>query len=491
MGAGSAGLFAALTLKRKHPQLAVTVVRSRAIGIIGVGESTQPTLQRHLFEYLGIPRRYFYAHAEPTWKMGIHFIWGPRQDGFIYPFDPLLDNQHPELPHPNGFYCDEDFSSVSITVALMEQGRAFPRQPGGAGPDIIPAHAFHVENCHLVETLERIGREWGVEFIEAKIASVERGPDGLAALHCEDGRRLAADFFIDASGFRSELLGRALEEPFESYARSLFCDSAVTERWPRTDEPILSYTTAETMDAGWCWQIEHEHYVDRGYVFSSQAISDDEAAAEFRRKNPKAPEPRIVRFRSGRHRRLWVDNVVAIGNAGAFVEPLEATALGMICTSCRALADVLHHGALTPTPTLRALYNDLICRDWDEIRDFLSLHYRFNTRLDTPFWRHCRADVDLGGMEPLLEFYRENGPTGLCRHRLPSHTESIFGLEGYLVMLIGNRVPYRSPHTPTPAERATWQAHRAQLRAAAGTGMDVREALAAIRHPDWRWHGET
>jgi tryptophan halogenase len=489
MGAGSAGLFAALTLKRKHPQLAVRIVRSKEVGIIGVGESTQPTLQRHVFDYLGISRRYFYEHAEPTWKMAIRFLWGPR-GCFYYPFDTQLDVQHRELARPHGFYCEEDFSAANLTSALMEQGKAFARQPGGAGPQIIPAHAFHVENRHLVETLERIGREWGIAFTEGKVARVERGPAGVAALHCEDGQRLAADLFIDASGFRSELLGRTLEEPFISYAGSLFCDRAVTERWPRTDEPILPFTTAETMDAGWCWQIEHEHYVDRGYVFSSSAISDDEAAAEFRRKNPKAPEPRLVKFRSGRYRRLWVDNVVAIGNAGGFVEPLEATALGMVCTQSRVLAEILRHGSLAPGDTLRRLYNDLVGRDWDEIRDFLSLHYRFNTRLDTPFWQRCRAEVDVTRMEPLLEFYRENGPTGLCRHLLPSGTESIFSLEGYLVILTGNRVPYRARHTPSETERAAWARYRAQLRAEAATGMDVREALACIRHPGWRWSGE-
>ncbi len=115
---------------------------------------------------------------------------------------------------------------------------------------------------------------------------------GIAAVHLEDGRRLDADFFIDCSGFRSELLGKALAEPFLSFDRSLFCDRAVVGGWERTDEPILPYTTAETMDCGWAWQIEHEHHVNRGYVYSSQAISDDEAAAEFLRKNPKAPRRR-------------------------------------------------------------------------------------------------------------------------------------------------------------------------------------------------------
>ena len=197
-----------------------------------------------------------------------------------------------------------------------------------------------------------------MEIIDGKVTGSERRPEGgIAAVHLEDGRRLAADFFIDASGFRSELLGRALEEPFVSFDRSLFCDRAVVGGWERTDEPILPYTTAETMDAGWAWQIEHEHHVNRGYVYSSQAISDDEAAAEFLRKNPKAPQsPRVVKFRSGRYRRQWVDNVVAIGNAGGFVEPLEATALMIVCAQ-RADARRLAHPqpASRPRPTWRAL----------------------------------------------------------------------------------------------------------------------------------------
>ncbi len=182
--------------------------------------------------------------------------------------------------------------------------------------------------------------------------------------------------------------------------------------WERTAEPILPYTTAETMDSGWAWRIDHEHHINRGYVYSSAAISDEAAAAEFLRKNPKAPaSPRVVKFRSGRLRRAWVDNVVAIGNAGGFVEPLEATALMVVCSTSKMLVGLLTEASLEPTPTIRKLYNDIVAGTWDDIRDFLALHYRLNTRLDTPFWRHCREDTDVSGLAPLLEFYEENGPT--------------------------------------------------------------------------------
>jgi tryptophan halogenase len=185
-----------------------------------------------------------------------------------------------------------------------------------------------------------------------------------------------------------------------------------------------------------------------------------------------------------------VENVVAIGNSGGFVEPLEATALMTVCAHVQTLLEMLHRSHLTPTPTWRTLYNDLAAQGWTDIRDFLALHYKLNTALDTPFWRSCREETDVSNIAPLLEFYADNGPTGFCRYRLP-RMENDFGVEGYLVMLVGNRAPYRARHTPSEAERRTWERHRAEFIANAQAGLDVRETLAYIRHPGWQWHGDT
>jgi tryptophan halogenase len=490
LGAGSAGLIAAISLKVKIPRLAVRIVRSPDIGVIGVGEGTTPNFPRHLFEYLRISRQHFYAMAQPTWKLGIRFFWGPRPR-FFYGFGHALDSHWTDLPRPNGFYCEEDFRDVDLPGALMERNKAWLRQPGGGGPIIEPWHGFHIENKKLVEALEVVARAVGVEIIDGRVSGAEKGPNGISAVMLDDGRRLDADFFVDASGFRSELLGRALAEPYISYANSLFCDRACVGGWERTaDEPILPYTTAETMDAGWAWQIEHEHYVNRGYVYSSAAISDEDAVAEFKRKNPRVPEsPRVVKFKSGRLARGWVDNVVAIGNAAGFVEPLEATALMVVCAQSQTLVDLLLHTALSPTPSVRDLYNHMGAEMWDEIRDFLALHYKLNTRLDTPFWRHCRNDTDVSDLKALFEFYEQNGPTGFSRHLL-RQTGSQFGIEGFLVMLVGNKHPYKAQHSPTPAETQTWDTRRAQFASLAAGAMDVKEALGFVRHPGWRWHGE-
>jgi tryptophan 7-halogenase len=490
LGAGSAGLMAAIALKRKIPKLVVRVVRDPDIGVIGVGESTTPAFPNFLFDYLGISRSHFYAKAEPTWKMGIHFIWGPRSS-FEYAFEFQLDVQLPDLPMPNGFYCDENFVTANVCGALMSRGKAFPRQPGNAGPAIPSWHAFHIENPKLVKFFESVAREIGVEFTDARISGAERGPSGIAAVVLEDGRKLEADFFIDASGFRSELLGRALEEPFVNFNRSLFCDRAVVGSWPRTSEPILPFTTAETMDAGWCWQIEHEQTINRGYVYCSDAISDDQARAEFMQKNPKAqPWDKVVKFKSGRYRRGWVDNVLAIGNACGFVEPIESTALMVVCGQCQALVEFLLHSELSLTPTMRDLYNRFAASTWDEIRDFLAFHYKFNSRLSTPFWKRCQMETDVSGAAELLEFYTENGPTGLCRHLLRDMGGSgnQFGIEGFLVMLVGNRVHYRRRREVTEAERKIWNRHQAEYDAIAQNGMEVKEALQFVKHPGWRWN---
>ena len=487
LGAGSAGLLAAITLRKKLPAVAVWVVRSSEMGVIGVGEGTTPALPIHLFDFLGISQARFYAQAEPTWKLGIRFLWGPR-DHFDYPFGARCNGKWKNLQRSNGFYVDEDFSGASLESALMEAGRVFARDPRrGGAPEMSVPFGFHIENLKLVATLEALAVELGVSFVEGRVSGTERGAEGIAALMLEDGRRLEADLFVDASGFRSELLGRALEEPFLDYGRALFCDRAVIGGWERTSEPLLPYTIAETMEAGWAWQIEHEHQINRGYVYCSQAISDEAACEEFLRKNPLAPKsPRVVKFRSGRYRRLWVGNVVAIGNAGGFVEPLEATALMMVTQQCETLIGQLLQVELRPTASLRELYNRLTGESFDVIRDFLALHYKLNTRLDNDFWRQCVADTEIGGLGPLLEFYKENGPSLAARGLVPAQGNTN-GLAGYLAMLVGNRTPHEVYYQPLPAERAMWKQILAEFENEAGQGMTVAEALAVIRSPRWRW----
>jgi tryptophan halogenase len=485
LGSGSAGLLAAITLKARLPSLAVQIVRSPTIGIIGVGEGSTADLPNHLHGFCGLDPARFHAVAKPTWKLGVRFSWGTRPQ-FFYTFTYQVSAQLANLPKPNGFYCWEDFANADLTAALMGQGRAFARQPNGA-PDIQKTVAYHVENADFVACLEEAARARACSITDGTVREVERSADGIVALRLESGERLEADLFIDASGFRSELLGRAMDEPFRPYNDTLFCDRAVIGGWERGAEPILPFTTAETMDHGWSWQIEHEHHVNRGYVFSSQFVSDDEAEAEFRRNNPELRATRLVPFVTGRSQRNWVGNVVAIGNASGFVEPLEATALLVICHQCRFLAQILMSCERTPTPTLRDSYNRVIAGLWDEIRDFLAVHYRFNSQRDTPFWRHCRGETALHGAGPSGAADEENGPNLVAQIDLLPAERSLFQLEGFYTLLLGQRVPHRRRGTVPAAELALWQKHQRENAARATSGLTVAESLAYIRHPGWRW----
>jgi tryptophan halogenase len=339
-----------------------------------------------------------------------------------------------------------------------------------------------------VKWLENRCREDGVIIQDATVTA-EAGPQGVAALITETGERITGDLYIDASGFRSELLGRLLQEPFRSYTDSLYCDRAVIGGWQRgADEPIKPYTTAETMNCGWSWQIDHEHHINRGYVYSSSFISDDAAREEFLRRNPKVSpdKTRVVRYSSGRYERSWVGNVVAIGNSAGFVEPLEATALQVISVESSTLADTLADSLCEPPRTLINLYNRYNGDQWDDIRNFLAVHYRFNTRRETTFWKACQHYVALHGAEPIVEFYRENGPSVVAGITLVHSTNS-FRMDGFLALLVGQQVPHQKPYTPPAAETEFWKRRRAQLALEARQGMTSEEAIAALRRPDVKW----
>jgi len=487
LGGGSAGFLTAIAVKARVPGVAVTVIRSKEIGIIGVGEGTTASVPRLLHGYMGIEPAAFHRVAQPTWKLGIKFIWGPRPR-FHYPFIPQVSAQWSGLSRPNGYYCREVFDFASPGAAMMAFDRAFARSPNG-DPVIEREVAYHLENRHLVEFLEQHAAGLGVRIVEDTVLNVRQDERGIAGLDLRSGAAFAADLYVDCSGFASVLLGKALAEPWESFAGSLFCDRAIVGGWDRGPaEVIQPYTTSENMEAGWCWRIDHEHRVNRGYVYSSAFISDEAAEAELRAKNPKVGPTRIVRFVSGHHRRAWVRNVVAIGNADGFVEPLEATSLAVICAQAKGVAETLVDAdRQEPGAALVGQFNARTARTWECIRQFLAIHYRFNTRFDTPFWRECRAKVDLAGAAPLVEYYQENGPSVLWELTLLDRCDP-FGIDGYLTLLVGQQVPYRRAFEPSAGERATWGMVQEKLAADARAAMTVKEALAAIRSPGWRWN---
>jgi len=484
LGGGSAGFIAAITLKAKLPDVRVVVIRSRELGIIGVGEGTTVSVPNYLHGFLKVDPLEFHRAVKPTFKLGIKFLWGPRPF-FNYTFSPQYDMRYAALPRSTGFYCDRDDLSVrfaSSNSALMSLDKAFIRLQGDA-PGVRNDVAYHMENADFVGFLESHAQKLGVEITDDTIADVEQDDHGITGLVGRSGQRHTADLYVDSSGFASALLGKALGEPFVSFKSSLFCDRAVVGGWQRgPDEPIKPYTTAETMEAGWCWQIEHEHRVNRGYVYSSAFISDDAAEREFRSKNPKVEGTRVVKFISGRYARTWVKNVVAVGNAAGFVEPLESTSLFVICEESGNLAESLMECERRPGPAMANVYNKRVARQWDDIRRFLALHYKFNRRIDSEFWRACLEKTDLADAQEFVDYYIENGPSARWGQYLVGGRDA-FGFEGYLTMMVGQRVPHRRKVEITDTERQTFAQILEHNRAQAAAGLTMRQSLDVIRSP--------
>jgi tryptophan halogenase len=478
LGGGTAGYLTALSLRAARPDLEVTLIESSKIPVIGVGEATTSEIVPYLHHFLGIDIHEFYREVLPTFKLGIKFDWGrASQPCFHYPFDvgrPL-----------EAMLYDGHLRHVSLLAMMMDEDRVPILACGDRHVSLLSDYpfAYHLENKRLVAFLKKRAAAVGVGYLDARIvdAVLSDAGDEIACLVAEDGQRLEFDLYIDCSGFRSALLEQKLGSPFRSYASSLFTDTAVVAAVPH-DGVIKPYTTAETMSSGWCWnipQVEEDH---RGYVFSSSFCTVDQAVDEMRAKNPRMADPWTVKFRSGRHEHFWKGNVVAIGNAYGFVEPLESTAIQVIIVENQYL--LAHLPSLKSEVKPKELLNQRVAEYWDYLRWFLSIHYKFNHRFSTPFWQACRRDADIGGANDIVDLFREGAP--LTYKRGPAALSRLtFDAFGFDVLLFGQDVEARRV---APREGA---AEYAQRKAACQTltrrALPQREALAVLaKRPDLR-----
>jgi tryptophan halogenase len=498
VGGGTAGTLAALALRRAHPAAAVTLIESPDLPPIGVGEATTPLLPQFLHADLGLDVHRLFREVRPTLKLGIRFAWGSGP-GFSYPFG-ALDLLAPAVH-------DGTLDGASFAALLMEAGALplFPEEGGvrtGLGTEV----AYHLDNRRFAAYLRERAREAGVERIEDTVERVElrrtgEDPDAaeVAALHTRDGRRLAFDLYVDCSGFRSLLVGNALGSPFVSYEGVLFTDAAVLAGAPHGGR-LLPHTVATTREAGWSWRIPQEDGDHLGAVFSSAFTTPERALAELRADHPEIdpaidPEgesPRVLRFRPGRRRHFVRGNAIALGNAYGFVEPLESTALHLLIRQIVLLVDrlpgIIQPGDRAGRAGLREHLDRRVAAHWDYVAWFLSLHFRFNRRLDTPFWRACRDEVDvaraldlaeLGDPEELIEDVRRRGPLtarpagpSVCPD--PVAPDPLWGPEGIDLLLLGQGVPARLPR---PAEsRAAYRRRIGRLRALARRALPAGEA---------------
>lgn len=384
VGGGTAGWLAAMMLTdvaaRKAPGTSVTVVESSKIGVIGVGEGST-AIFRQMLRRFGLDEEEFLRETGATIKLGIrHRDW--RRLGHHY--DGPIDN--PALVAPGlpldayAVAAGRPVQEAHLFQHLIDRSRGPYALVDGrhvpAGPF---HHAFHFDQARVGAWLRHKAR--GVRLIDDQVVGVETGGEGVAALVLEGGGRVEADLFIDASGFRRALV-RALPFEWVSFAAMLPNNRALPFWLPLADgEEITPVTGAWAQGSGWMWRIPTQDRYGCGYVYCDAYLSPDDAQQEIERALGRPIEPRgDIRIDSGRQRDAWVGNVVAVGLAQSFLEPLEATSIHGTIAQLICLTEWLDQ------PGGRARHNATAARQVDDFRDFVRLHY-VSERRDTPYWR--------------------------------------------------------------------------------------------------------
>lgn len=412
VGGGTAGWMTAAYLERRlawrTAPLRITLIESDEVPPIGVGEATIPSIVTMMRD-LEIPEYRLLAEADATFKNAIKFVgWASSgqasPDAFYHQFDapPATDGRsaivHWLALKSAGIEVEPLDVATCVGSALCEANRA-PKLFQSPPYEAPVPYAYHIDAVKLGLLLRSVAESRGVHRLVGHVLSADRDEDGnIVAVQTRDGRDIEGDFFIDCSGFRGLLIEKVLGEEFVSFGDRLICDSAVTCQVPHVGEkPALrSYTTCTAHEEGWTWEIDLQSRSGVGYVYSSKFV-DDERARQTLLGHVGAGAAglptRKIDMRIGRRADTWVKNCLAVGLSGGFLEPLESTGIHLIELALRVFVD---HFDLGPGQSiLRRQYNKLMREVFDEIADFLIMHYSLNGRHGEPFWDHCRERVEL------------------------------------------------------------------------------------------------
>ncbi len=484
-GGGTAGWMTAAALARVFgPRLSITLVESSEIGIIGVGEATIPAIAQ-FNRMLRIDEDEFLKHTHGTFKLGIEFVdWYQKGHAYMHAFGPV-GRDLAYIPFHQYWMRDQAQGSggslwdYSLIYQAAKQARFARLERIPDTPLAGLTWAFHFDASLYAAYLSRLAQSSGVRRIEGLIGEVLLDPlsGEVRALKLADGTELAADLFIDCTGFRGLLIEQALHTGYENWSHWLPCDRAWAVPSRRT-EPLLPYTRSTALEAGWQWHIPLQHRTGNGYVFSSAHTSDERARETLLANLGSGPlaEPRLIRFMTGRRRQLWNRNVVCLGLASGFIEPLESTAIHLIQVCIQRLILLFPHRG--DVEERRREFNRAAAAEYEYIRDFIVLHYHENNRRGEPFWDDCRALALPDSLRHRIEMFRESAGI-FCA------SDDLFQLHSWLQVLWGQGVRPRATHpfveSVAPADREGYLHDLRRLIARAAQQLPAQSEFIA-RH---------
>lgn len=403
VGGGTAGWMAALILARSLIErgVEITLLESPAVGIIGVGEGSTPWL-RGFFDSLGLEESEWMPACHATYKCGIRFEgWStkPGFESYFHPFASMLDNltMKPFVHNVEGRINGADLYAHPdrfFIAARLASGHRAPKASDSFPFDIW--HGYHFDAVLLGQFLHKKALERGVRYKSCHVTHANLAADGsIASVATKEGETIAADLFVDCSGFAGLLIEKALHTPYVSFGENLFNDAAVAMPSP-LPESIPCETVSTAMKHGWAWKIPLTSRFGNGYVYSSRFCSADEAETELRSHlgllDADVPA-RHLKMRCGRVTQHWNRNCLAVGLAQGFIEPLEATALLFIQQTATTFVEFLEQGDMSEAAHER--FNAMMNAHFEGIRDYIVTHYKTNTRTDTEYWRANAANLNL------------------------------------------------------------------------------------------------
>ena len=432
IGGGAAGWMTAAYLAKhlgtdRNGGPKITLMESPEIGIIGVGEGTFPTI-RNILRALGIDEAEFMRESHATFKQGIRFDdWevtpaGDQHSHYFHPFESpywsreelnllpywLLQDKATRLPFAEAVTFQKKVADAKMAPKRIHQGNY-------QGP---LNYAYHFDAHRFAGVLAKYAKGLGVHHLTGTLSDVPLTADG--AIDCvvsKEHGEMRADLYIDCTGFRAELIGKALKAPFKPIDDVLFTDRAVTTQVPyaQPDGPLESYTISTAHEAGWTWDIGLSDRRGIGYVYASKYTTDERAEEVLRayvaKGGVEAGEVRRISFEAGYRTQQWVKNCVAVGLSAGFLEPLESTGMVLIESAVNKIVEFFpYHG---PIDASAPIFNDLMVRRYNTIIGFIKLHYALSKRTE-PFWvdntkpesipPHLRDLLDLWKYRPPSRF---------------------------------------------------------------------------------------
>jgi tryptophan 7-halogenase len=481
IGGGTAGWMAAAILARRLAAfVTIHVIESPEIGTIGVGEATIPPIR--LFNTaLGINESEFLSKTQGTIKLGIEFKnWSRLGREYFHPFGVYGTSieqisLHQDWLRLRALGDTTSFEEYSFNTVAARLGRVSMGARSEQSLASVFAYAYHFDASLYAEYLRNYALARGVVRIERKIVNVElRAEDGfIRAVQLEGGLKVEADLFIDCSGFRGLLIEGALKTGYEDWTQWLPCDRAVAVPCESAGE-LTPFTRSTAREAGWQWRIPLQHRIGNGYVYCSRFISDEQAAATLMANlDGKAlAEPRFLRFATGRRKKFWNKNCIALGLASGFLEPLESTSIHLIQKGLTHLLNLFPDRKFAPV--LVDEFNRVAIGEYERVRDFIILHYKATTRDDAPLWKFCSAMDVPAELGYKMRQFRSSG-------RVVKYGSELFAATNWIAVFLGQEIwPDRYDTLVEQRDTASIRANLEKIR------MTIRRAAeAAPRHEDY------